>query len=321
MSIESAPVQPTPPASGPVSAAPSSTPALPALPLKGIVFAVGCYVGWGLVPIYWKGILEIPAHEALIPRILWTLVVMWIAAIVSGRTSENWTRDKRDWGLTSVSAILIAVNWGIFVYAIQQDQTVATSLGYYITPLVSILLGLVVLGERLSRVHALATALAAVGVATMTLRAGELPWISLALAGTFSLYGLVQKLHPQPPLAGLTREMMVLTPFAILALGHLFTRDDSAFAQATPVQHAYLALSGVITAVPLLLFHAATRHLPLVAVGMFQYIGPTITLFIATTLFHEPFTSAHAMGFGLVWIGLGVFFVDSIRRLRAASVA
>lgn len=291
----------------------------PTLPAKGIGFAVSCYVGWGVVPIYWKGIIDIPASEALIPRILWTLVVMWIAAIATGRGRENWTRSKRDWALTAVSAVLIAANWGIFVYAVQHSQIVATSLGYYITPLMSILFGLVVLGERLSRVHAIATALAAFGVATMAFREGEVPWIALMLAVTFSLYGLVQKLHPQPPLAGLTREMMVLAPVAILGLVHLLTQTDSRFAQATVSEHAYLAFSGVVTAVPLLLFHAATRHLPLVAVGMFQYIGPTITLAVATFLFKESFSGAQAIGFGLVWIGLVVFFIDSIRRVRAAQ--
>jgi len=291
----------------------------PTLPAKGIGFAVSCYVGWGVVPIYWKGIIDIPASEALIPRILWTLAVMWTAALLTGRGSENWTRSKRDWALTSVSAVLIAANWGIFVYAVQHSQVVATSLGYYITPLISILFGLLVLGERLSRVHAIATALAAFGVATMALREGEVPWISLMLAVTFSLYGLVQKLHPQPPLAGLTREMMVLTPIAILGLVHVLTQTDSTFAQASFSEHAYLAFSGVVTAVPLLLFHAATRHLPLVAVGMFQYIGPTITLAVATFLFKESFSGAQAVGFGFVWIGLVVFSVDSIRRVRAAS--
>jgi chloramphenicol-sensitive protein RarD len=296
----------------------STLPALPALPAKGIGFAVGCYVGWGVVPIYWKGIIDIPASEALIPRILWTLVAMWIAAIITGRGAENWTRSKRDWVLTAISAVLIALNWGVFVYAVQHSQIVATSLGYYITPLMSILLGLFVLGERLTRVHAAATALAGLGVLTMALREGEVPWISLMLAVTFSLYGLVQKLHPQPPLAGLTREMMLLTPIAILGLGHVLTQSDSTFAQASVSEHAYLALSGVITAVPLLLFHAATRYLPLVAVGMFQYIGPTITLAVATFLFKENFSPTQAMGFGLVWVGLMVFFIDSIRRLRTA---
>jgi chloramphenicol-sensitive protein RarD len=212
----------------------------------------------------------------------------------------------------------LAGNWGVFVYAVQSDQVIASSLGYYINPLVSIVLGLVILGERLNRTQALAVLTAAAGVATLTIQAGELPWISLVLALSFAIYGLVHKLHPQPPLAGLTREMMLLSPLALLALGALAIGSDSPLVHASLYDHAYLSLSGVVTAIPLLLFHAATRRLPLVAVGMFQYIAPTITLLLATIVYHEPFTNAHAMGFGFVWTGLGIFSFDSIRRTRAA---
>jgi chloramphenicol-sensitive protein RarD len=219
------------------------------------------------------------------------------------------------------AALLLAGNWGLFVYAVQSDQVVASSLGYYINPLVSILLGLVILGERLNPVQAIAIAIAAFGVVTLTIGAGELPWISLVLAISFATYGLIHKLHPQPPLAGLTREMLVLSPLALLAFGYLSTRSSSPLVSASLGEHAYLSLSSVVTAVPLLLFHAATRRLPLVAVGMFQYIAPTITLILATVVYREPFTSAHAMGFGLVWVGLGVFTFDALRRTRSARNA
>ena len=283
--------------------------------------AVGCYLTWGLVPIYWKGIIEIPAVEALIPRIIWTGVLLWIATLIAGRTSETWSEGGREWGWTMFAALLLAGNWGLFVYAVQSDQVIASSLGYYINPLVSILLGLVILGERLNPIQAIAIAIAAFGVATLTIQAGELPWISLVLAISFATYGLIHKLHPQPPLAGLTREMLVLSPLALLAIGYLFTRSSSPLVSASLGEHAYLSLSSVVTAVPLLLFHAATRRLPLVAVGMFQYIAPTITLILATVVYREPFTSAHAMGFGLVWVGLGVFTFDALRRTRSARNA
>jgi len=204
---------------------------------------------------------------------------------------------------------------------VQTDQVLASSLGYYINPLVSILLGLLILGERLNTTQAIAVATAAFGVATITLQAGELPWISLVLATSFATYGLIHKVHPQPPLAGLTREMMLLSPLALLAFGYLATRSESPLVEASIGEHFYLSLSSVVTAVPLLLFHAATRRLPLVAVGMFQYIAPTITLILATVLYHEAFTSAHAIGFGLVWVGLGVFTFDSVRRTRATRKA
>jgi chloramphenicol-sensitive protein RarD len=155
----------------------------------------------------------------------------------------------------------------------------------------------------------------------LTIQAGELPWISLVLAVSFATYGLIHKLHPQPPLAGLTREMMVLSPLAILAFGYLFTRSNSPLVDASLGDHFYLSLSSVVTAVPLLLFHAATRRLPLVAVGMFQYIAPTITLILATVIYRESFSSAHAMGFGFVWAGLAVFTFDSVRRTRSVRKA
>ncbi len=300
---------------------PQSGPPTSTLSATGMGLAVCCYSLWGLVPIYWKGILEIPATEVLIPRILWTFILLWVVARLTGRAAETWAEGGREWGWTLLAALLLASNWCLFVYAVQTDQVIASSLGYYINPLVSILLGLVILRERLNPVQACAVAIAAVGVAALTVQAGELPWISLILAFSFALYGLIHKLHPQPALAGLTREMMVLSPVALLALAILVTGSKSALADASLGQHAYLSLSSVVTAVPLLLFHAATRRLPLIAVGMFQYIAPTITLTLATVLYREPFTSAHATGFGLVWVGLGIFTFDSLRQTRSTRRA
>lgn len=301
-----------------MSKASPSNPSTSTLSSSGIGLAVGCYLAWGLVPIYWKGILEIPAAEALIPRILWTLALLWVATQVTGRRAETFAKGGREWGWTVLAAFLLAGNWGLFVYAVQSDQIIASSLGYYINPLVSILLGLFVLGERLNPVQAIAIGIAALGVATLTIQAGELPWISLVLALSFATYGLIHKMHPQPPLAGLTREMMVLSPFALIALGGLALRSESPLVDATIGEHLYLSLSSVITAVPLLLFHAATLRLPLIAVGMFQYIAPTITLILATVVFREPFTRGHAAGFGLVWMGLAVFTLDALHRTRSA---
>jgi chloramphenicol-sensitive protein RarD len=281
---------------------------------SGMGFATGCYLSWGLVPIYWKALPEIPAEEVLIPRILWTLVVLWIVSLLAGRMSVTWAARSRDWVWNLTSALLLACNWCLFIYAIQTDRVLATSLGYYINPLMSILLGLVILGERLNVTRAIAVAVAAAGVATLTIREGELPWISLALAATFALYGLIHKMRPQPALAGLTREMLVLTPITLIGIALLSSRPSSALAEASFAEHAYLSLTGIVTAGPLLLFHAATKRLPLVAVGMFQYIAPTITLVLATSLYGESFTSSHAVGFGLVWIGLIIFSFDSIRR-------
>jgi chloramphenicol-sensitive protein RarD len=285
-----------------------------ALSPSGMGFATACYLVWGLVPIYWKAIEAIPSDEALIPRILWTLLLLVGATAATGKLGELRPAQLREWGWNLLAALLLATNWLIFIYAVQSGRIVATSLGYYINPLMSILLGLVVLGERLNRAQSLSVGVAALGVAALTLLEGRLPWISLALATSFALYGLIHKLHPQPTLAGLTREMLVLAPLALAALGWLGTQEQAALLEASAREHALLALSGLVTAAPLLLFHAATRRLPLIAVGMFQYLAPTLTLGLATLYYAEPFTSSHAGAFGMVWLGLILFSVDSVRR-------
>ncbi len=290
-----------------------------ALSPVGMGLATGCYALWGLVPIYWKSIQSIPASEALIPRVLWTLVLLVVVSLVAGQLRDAWKAPLREWGWTLVASLFLAGNWTLFIYAIQIDQVIATSLGYYINPLVSIVFGLLIVGERLNRAQALAVSVAAAGVAVLAIREGELPWISLVLAGSFAVYGLIHKLHPQPPLGGLTREMTVLAPITGVGIVWLASQPHSPLLAASGSDHAYLSLSSLVTAAPLLLFHAATKRLPLVAVGMFQYIAPTITLGLATFLYDETFTPSHGFAFGLVWVGLAIFTADSVRRATRAS--
>jgi len=286
---------------------------------RGVALAVGCYVLWGIVPVYWKALDTVAAHEVLIARILWTLVLMVVVLFAGGRGDEIRARDGRVWLWNLAAAGLLAINWGVFIYAVQTGQVLATSLGYFVNPLMSVLLGLLFLGERLSRIQAVSVGVATLGVVAMTIEAGALPWIALVLATSFALYGLIHKLRPQPPLGGLVREMVVLAPFALGVLALLVARDSAALPTASLPTHAMVALSGPITAIPLLLFHASTRRLPLVVVGMFQYIAPTLTFLLATLYYHEPFTREDAIGFALVWLGLGLFLFDAIRRLRALS--
>jgi chloramphenicol-sensitive protein RarD len=286
------------------------------LSTSGVAFGAGCYVVWGVVPIYWKAVAAIPALEMLPARILWTLVLVASVAVATGRRRELGERTPAAWAWTLGAASILALNWGVFIYAVQTNRVLATSLGYYINPLVSVVLGMLVLDERLTRLQALSALFALAGVGAMTIRAGELPWISLVLAASFALYGLFHKLRPQPPLGGLVREMMVLAPFAALALGVLEWRGGSVIAEAPISTQALVSFSGPLTALPLLLFHAAARRLPLVVVGMFQYIAPTFTFALATIWYREPFTRDAAIGFGLVWLGLGIFLFDAARRLR-----
>lgn len=286
---------------------------------SGIALAVSAYAIWGLTPIYWKALSSIPAVEILVPRVFWTTCLLLLGAGLAGRQAETWTRDLRIWAWAFVAALLLALNWGVFIYAVQSQQILATSLGYYINPLVSILLGLLVLGERLNRIQAFAVLLAGVGVASMGIQAGSLPWVSLVLASSFALYGLIHKLSPQPPFAGLSREMLVLCPVALAGAVWLASSESSALFAAPASMQAFLSLAGIVTAAPLLLFHGATRRLPLIAVGMFQYIAPTLSLLLAVARYGETFSAAHALGFGCVWMGLVVFSADAIRRSRATA--
>jgi chloramphenicol-sensitive protein RarD len=283
---------------------------------SGILLVVACYSLWGIVPVYWKAVDVVPSHEMLIARVLWTLVVSVFVLMLGGRRHEIAERGVRAWAWNLAAASLIGVNWGVFIYAVQTGRVLATSLGYFINPLMSVLLGMLVLGERLSRLRALSVAIAAGGVAAMAIQAGALPWISLVLATSFALYGLVHKLRPQPPLGGLVREMVVLSPIALAALAFLFLRGASALADATPMAHFAVSLSGPVTALPLLLFHASTRRLPLIVIGMFQYIAPTLTFLLATLWYDEPFTRDAAIGFSLVWVALGLFLCDAVLRMR-----
>lgn len=289
------------------------------LSTSGILLAVACYVLWGIVPVYWKAIDSVPAHEMLIARVLWTLVLMIFILVLGGRRHEIAAQDARAWAWNLGAASLLALNWGVFIYAVQTDRVLATSLGYYINPLMSVLLGMLVLGERLSRIQALSVAVATAGVVAMTIQAGELPWIALVLATSFAIYGLLHKMRPQPPLGGLVREMLVLSPAALGTLAFLLVRDATALTDASPATHFAVSLSGPITALPLLLFHASTKRLPLVVVGMFQYIAPTLTFLLATLYYDEPFTRDAAIGFALVWAGLGLFLFDATLRLRGIA--
>ncbi|MBW2274127.1 MAG: EamA family transporter RarD [Deltaproteobacteria bacterium] len=279
--------------------------------------AIGAYLLWGITPIYWKLVAMVPAHEILVPRIFWTGALMVVLLLATRRMGDLLATARTHFLPTVAAALLIATNWGIFIYAVQTGQIVATSLGYYINPLVSIFLGLLILGERLNRAQTLAVLCAGAGVAYVTVQAGRLPWIAACLAISFALYGLAHKLAPRPPFVGLALEMLILVPAALLGWAILAARGELTLASADWQTHALVALSGIVTAAPLLLFHAATHRLPLVTIGMLQYIAPTLSLVLAVVLYDEAFTWSHAIGFGCVWVGLAIFSADSLLRTRA----
>lgn len=282
---------------------------------SGAAYALAAYGIWGITPLYWKALERVPAAELLDYRVLWSCASALVLLAATRRFGllREVLATRRTALAMLVSGLLIAANWLTFIHAVEIGRVLSTSLGYYINPLVSVLLGLVLLGERLSRAQALAVALAGLGVAWMALRLGELPWISCVLAGSFALYGLVRKLAAAPPLVGFALEMLFLAPLAAGHLAVLGSRGE--LARAGLGLHALVACAGPITAAPLLCFASAAKRLPLSSLGFFQYVAPSLAFALAVGLFGEHFTRAHAVTFGCVWLALALYSTDLLRQL------
>ena len=278
------------------------------------------YAIWGFVPAYWKTLSGLPVDELTAWRALWAagLGLLLIAVTRGGRALRAAASEPRLMAPIALSGVLIAINWLVFIHAVDTDRVSHTSLGYYVNPLVSVALGFFVLGERLRPGQWLAVAVAAGGVVWWTIALGGLPWIAAALAISFGLYGLVRKLVPVSALAGFALEMCALAP---LAAAYLATRPTLALGDADAARHAWLAVSGVVTAAPLVCFAGAARRLPLAVLGLFQYIAPSLALGLAVFAYDEPFTRDHALSFGCVALALAILTVDSFAAARGTRVA
>lgn len=285
---------------------------------RGLWYGVAAYGLWGLVPVFWKQLAGIAPVEVLAHRAVWGLLVLvaLVAVVRSGPALRAAMRDRRTLAVMACSGALIAVNWGTFVAAVTTGHLLDASLGYFINPLLSVLLGTVVLRERLRRLQWIAIALATVGVAVLTWRAGRVPWISLVLASSFAVYGLVRKQARVDTLVGSTIETALLAPIAAIYLGALAAQGGGALGHASAGTVVLLVATGVVTAGPLLLFTAAARRLPLSTVGFLQYLAPTGQFLIAVFAFGEPFAHEQLVAFALIWAGLAAFSVDLIRSRR-----
>ena len=287
----------------------------------GVIYAASAYIIWGVVPIFWKLLVGVSAVEIVAHRIVWTLVfVLWIL-YVWGRLPKLWSalRDRNALAALFASAVLIAVNWGVFIWAVTNEMIIATSLGYYITPLVSFVLGVVVLGERLSRIQLIAIGLAALGVANYTLSLGYLPWVSLVLAVSFGFYGLIRKTVAVESIEGLGVEALLLMPLSLGYAVYLMANAQGSFIHAGAFISLCIVLAGPLTAVPLMLFSAGVRLIPLSTLGFLQYLAPSISLVIAVFLYDEPFTHAHAITFVLIWSALALVSWEVLRRERYSA--
>ena len=279
---------------------------------KGTWYAAAAYGIWGFVPIYWKWLQEIPALQLICHRIIWSSVLL--LAIVVG--SHNWSalwhaaRSRRVIGIYAAAAVVVGINWFVYVWAVNAGFIMQTALGYFINPLVSVFLGVLVFHEKLRPWQWVAIGLACLGVLTLTAVHGSLPWIALALAFSFGTYGLLKKMAPLGAIQGLALETSILFVPAIVYLMYVDRLGTGGFGHAGGVRTLLMVGTGPVTTLPLLLFAAAIRRIPLSAMGMLQYINPTMQFLIGVLLYKEPFTSAQFVGFGIVWAALAMYAVE-----------
>lgn len=295
---------------------------------RGVLYALGAYLMWGAFPIYFKAVQQVPALEVLAHRMLWSLV--FVAALLALLRRWQWLgpllREPRRLAAFAVSALLVSINWLIYIWAVNAGHIVDASLGYFINPLVNVLIGALFLHERLRPPQWAAVALAALGVAWLTWQAGHPPWIGLALALTFATYGLMRKRATLGAIEGLAVETALMAPVALLYLAWLGTQGSSVFLPAAAGDDLLLAtllvLAGPITAVPLMLFAAGARRIRFATLGLLQYVGPTLQLIIGVVLYREPFEPAKLAGYATIWLALALFTLDSLwRTWRARPVA
>lgn len=275
----------------------------------GLLYALAAFGIWGLFPLYLRELASVPPLEVVVHRSVWSLLLLLVVLTVMRRWAwlPQLLRQPRKGLLFVASALLLSANWLVYVWAIVNGHVLDASLGYFINPLVSVLLGVLVLRERLQPAQWLAVALAAAGVLWLTVDAGRLPWVALLLAVSFGLYGLLRKTAPLGALEGLTLETLVLAPLVLPLLVWFTLQPGGAMARGDGSLNVLLLLSGPLTALPLLLFAAAARRLPLATVGLMQYLSPTVQFLLGITVFHEPMQPKRLVGFVFIWAALAVY--------------
>ncbi len=290
---------------------------------KGVLYAAGAFLMWGILPIYLKSIKAAPPMQILGHRIVWS--VLFLLIVITWR--KEWgifrqiIRSRRTMLVLFSAACLLAVNWLTYIWAVNSGHVVESSLGYFINPLVSVLMGVIILHERLRPLQWIPVGLATLGVAYLTWRFGSLPWIALVLAFTFGLYGLIKKTAPVEALYGLVVETALLF---LPALGYLLfveSQGTGTFGHGDTTLSILLSLAGLVTAIPLLMFASGARLIPLSTLGIVQFIAPTGQFLLGVLLYHEPFTSDNLVGFSLIWMALILFTVEGYLARKRTAVA
>lgn len=296
---------------------------------SGVWIAIAAYVAWGLMPLYWHLLKAVPAMQVMAHRVVWS--ALFVCGWLGFKYGRGWVRETlsrpRAATMLAVSGALIAINWGLYIWAVNAGHVVESSLGYFINPLLSVVLGVVVLKERLNRVQWTSVGIATIGVLWLTFSYGRFPWIALVLACSFGAYGLVRKLLGVPPVRGLGVESLWLLLPALAFLlwseasgsGHLLPHADQASWGWNVL--ALLVFGGVLTSLPLIGFAAAVQRIPYSLVGLLQYISPTLQLLVGVLVLHEPFSGERAVGFGFIWVALALYAADGLLRAHRGKPA
>lgn len=290
---------------------------------RALIAGLAAFGFWGIIPVYWKLMRSVPAPEILAHRFIWTTLFLVVLLSLQHRWSE--VRDV----LKSIRAVVLCVatgaaigaNWLLFIWAVNHNHILETSLGYFITPLVNVLLGAIFFHERLTRLQLASVLLATTGVLNLSFGYGQVPWIALALAVSFGLYGMLRKKSGTAAIPGMFLETMLLVPVAAAYLGMLARGGALVFGPERPLPSLLLLSTGVVTGLPLLWFGFAAQHLRLTTVGFLQYIAPSCTFFLGVFLYDEPFTSAHLITFALIWVALAMFTTEAVVRWRSSRAA
>jgi chloramphenicol-sensitive protein RarD len=286
---------------------------------KGILYGIGAYVCWGFFPIYWKSLRQVPATQLIGHRILWSFLLLFVVILFSRQWDEfRKTINFKVIRVYSIAAVLIGINWLVYVWAVNANYIVETSLGYFINPLLSVLLGVIFLKERLRIAQWIPVILASIGVAYLSYVYGRLPYIALTLSVSFGLYGLVKKISPLGSLHGLTVETGILCLPALVYLIFVESNGTGAFLHTGLTSGLLMIGAGVVTTIPLLMFATAARLIPLWVVGLLQYIAPTLQFLIGVFIYKEPFSHEQLIGFGIVWTALIIFLVENYLATRSS---
>ncbi|MCB0937826.1 MAG: EamA family transporter RarD [Mycobacterium sp.] len=287
----------------------------------GLLFGVGAYASWGVFPAFFPLLKPAGAVEVLAHRIVWTSVVMAVLLLAARRMSDLARIDRRTWLLLVCASALISANWAIYVYAVNNGHVVDAALGYFVNPLVSVLLGVLIFRERLNRAQLVALLIALVAVILLSVEVGDVPVIALGLAGSFGLYGAVKKVVAVDPPVSVGLEAAIAAPLAIGYLVALQVGGHGQFTNHGPGHLVLMILAGPVTAIPLLFFAAAAHRLPLVTLGLLMYLNPAMQMTWGVVVGHEPMPPGRWIGFALIWVALVVFTVDAVRRARADQPA